>query len=719
MGMFTINDYRRISSAVQRVENTPYRDANVDPADPPIQPPPIAIRRFELKNDLTADGGWATAYMLERDRDRRLDITAETFEVCSFTGWTGRGRDTTNPERPIPGTRGLAVHLYDLDMWEVVSDGSHLRRFELKADLTADNTATDAYLLYYDPITEICTIGEENRQKEIQVISITGFRGRGRVVDGSQVTNGSRGWCIKRNGRWEVVGDGTGCEVALATLQSQLMPESVASATFVHGGNGMVEVNSWLLDTCDTLAVNTKVAIARIGDTWYVIQPITSDKLALATLNATLDAGGTAAATLAIGGSDSITVNGGLLHASDRICSGDKIVVARIAGTWYYISHHAGPIVLATLQATLNAGSMASAVINAGAQPSMITVADWWLKAGTSLPVSTKVIATKIEGVWYVLTAAGTTGTTVAIATLTEKLNAGSYAAATVNVGGSGSVSVSGWLLSSGQSLASGTKVVIAFLGGNWYAISWASAAGFRLALATLGGDLEAGDTAYATIVVGGNESVTVSSWLLNTGQTIAGGSKIAIALFQDTWQYISSVDVGTPVALATLSATLNSGSTASATVNVGGSGSVTVDGRMLGSGETLASGTKVTIVKIGSTWYVISWPQVPIALATLGGELEAGGTAYATISVGGSESVTVKDWWLPSGKSLAGGTKIAIAKIAGEYYVICAWVQSTFIRDIQLGSTHLQIKTADALCCWVGSDSDWQNKIQITECSE
>jgi hypothetical protein len=84
------------------------------------------------------------------------------------------------------------------------SDGGDVefRRFELKDDLTADNTAATAYLLTYDATTEEYAIDEN---VEFELYSFIGFTGVGRVVDGEDVTDGTRGWCTKKDGRWEVV----------------------------------------------------------------------------------------------------------------------------------------------------------------------------------------------------------------------------------------------------------------------------------------------------------------------------------------------------------------------------------------------------------------------------------------------------------------------------------------------------------------------------------
>lgn len=92
------------------------------------------------------------------------------------------------------------------------SDGGDvaLRRFELKDDLTADNTAATAYLLTYDATTEEYAIDEN---VEFELYSFIGFTGVGRVVEGEgeeeEITDGTRGWCTKKDGRWEVVGNST------------------------------------------------------------------------------------------------------------------------------------------------------------------------------------------------------------------------------------------------------------------------------------------------------------------------------------------------------------------------------------------------------------------------------------------------------------------------------------------------------------------------------
>ena len=66
------------------------------------------------------------------------------------------------------------------------------------------------------------------------------------------------------------------------------------------------------------------------------------------------------------------------------------------------------------------------------------------------------------------------------------------------------------------------------------------------------------------------------------------------------------------------------------------------------------------------------------VKFARLNGTLYAGGSVSAAIWDGdpladSSDDVTVYDWWLPSGESLASGTKIAMTQISGKWYVVCA----------------------------------------------
>ena len=63
----------------------------------------------------------------------------------------------------------------------------------------------------------------------------------------------------------------------------------------------------------------------------------------------------------------------------------------------------------------------------------------------------------------------------------------------------------------------------------------------------------------------------------------------------------------GNSIAIATLNATLNPGSSASATFFVGGTGDITVYDHLLCTGDSIASGAKVVIAKIDGQWRVIN----------------------------------------------------------------------------------------------------------------
>jgi len=225
-----------------------------------------SLRRFELKDDLSEDNEATDAYLLnyDSDEDEYVADTDTEFEVYSFIGWTGKGRDAGPPV--VDGTRGWCT-LKDR-RWEVVGGGGTLRRFELKDDLTADNTAATAYLLNYDSVDDEYEIDTDT---EFDVYSFTGWTGTARDAGPPVVDDGTRGWCTLKDGRWEVVGGGGGSGIVLATLDGPLAAGSTADATMEVGGSATVEVNDWWLPTGESLAVDTKVGIAKIEGDWYVV----------------------------------------------------------------------------------------------------------------------------------------------------------------------------------------------------------------------------------------------------------------------------------------------------------------------------------------------------------------------------------------------------------------------------------------------------------------
>lgn len=131
-------DYRTLAATVKRVQEMPRRQDSLPRGIPPSTVP-FYFRRFELKDDLIADDTTAEAYLLKRDYDadsdtyRQLSIDVhEVFDVWSFTGFTGEGKTDT-----ADGTRGLCVHLHDVDKWEIVSMDSGVKFAKLNGTLNA------------------------------------------------------------------------------------------------------------------------------------------------------------------------------------------------------------------------------------------------------------------------------------------------------------------------------------------------------------------------------------------------------------------------------------------------------------------------------------------------------------------------------------------------------------------------------------------------------
>lgn len=138
------------------------------------------------------------------------------------------------------------------------SDGGDVefRRFELKDDLTADNTAATAYLLIYDATTEEYAIDENI---EFELYSFIGFTGVGRVVEGEgeeeEITDGTRGWCTKKDGRWEVVGNSTAGYDRITGLTTAAVTGgnfTIDNVTVIRGANPLEDPDS----TSETVAIS-------------------------------------------------------------------------------------------------------------------------------------------------------------------------------------------------------------------------------------------------------------------------------------------------------------------------------------------------------------------------------------------------------------------------------------------------------------------------------
>jgi hypothetical protein len=169
-----------------------------------------------------------------------------------------------------PGTGKYAQLIPDeeTDQW---------RRFELKEDLDGPG-ATTAYLLKYNKQTDEYTIGAtEEAYTEFDLYNfLEDWSGVGRVVDGEDITDGTRGWCKKQDGRWEVVGGGGSSIVKFAKLDATLSAGSSCAAS-IWSGDPLADsgdnenVYDWWLPSGGELPATTKVAIFSNDGKWYVL----------------------------------------------------------------------------------------------------------------------------------------------------------------------------------------------------------------------------------------------------------------------------------------------------------------------------------------------------------------------------------------------------------------------------------------------------------------
>ena len=152
--------------------------------------------------------------------------------------------------------------------------GAAYRRFELKDDLDADNTAATAYLLNYDSTGDTYEIDDST---EFEVYSFIGWTGTARVA-GPPVVDGTRGWCVQKAGRWEVVGGGGGGgDVKFAKLDATLHAGGSCTASIWSGdpladsGNDET-VYDWFLESGMKLESGVKVRVTLYSGKWYADQ---------------------------------------------------------------------------------------------------------------------------------------------------------------------------------------------------------------------------------------------------------------------------------------------------------------------------------------------------------------------------------------------------------------------------------------------------------------
>lgn len=118
---------------------------------------------------------------------------------------------------------------------------------------------------------------------------------------------------------------------------------------------------------------------------------------------------------------------------------------------------------------------------------------------------------------------------------------------------------------------------------------------------------------------------------------------------------------------------------------------------------------------------------NISILLGTLDGTLSQGSSATMNVYDGdpladSGDDITVYDWLLPSGESLAGATKVVAFRKSGKWYVIqYQWdpepVEVSVITDIQHANGYIQVKTRTLYVTDAEDESGWTNVIQTTTC--
>ncbi|MBN1910024.1 MAG: hypothetical protein JW818_09820 [Pirellulales bacterium] len=95
---------------------------------------------------------------------------------------------------------------------------------------------------------------------------------------------------------------------------------------------------------------------------------------------------------------------------------------------------------------------------------------------------------------------------------------------------------------------------------------------------------------------------------------------------------------------------------------------------------------------------------------ATLAGDLAAGGSAQATLYVGG-QSILVYDWLLPSG-SLVEGTRVSVVQDVDGVWFVVSWSPEvhSLVTDVAIDEGHRTFlkKTRDFFLTPAGVESDW-----------
>jgi hypothetical protein len=102
----------------------------------------------------------------------------------------------------------------------------------------------------------------------------------------------------------------------------------------------------------------------------------------------------------------------------------------------------------------------------------------------------------------------------------------------------------------------------------------------------------------------------------------------------------------------------------------------IVVHASLLGFGQRIASGMPVVAAYLADSnrWYIVGVPPPGILRGTLTTTLSPGGSASMTVA-GGGGTITVFDWLLQSGQTIANGSKVIVAGDLSDanYYVIAA----------------------------------------------
>ena len=82
------------------------------------------------------------------------------------------------------------------------------------------------------------------------------------------------------------------------------------------------------------------------------------------------------------------------------------------------------------------------------------------------------------------------------------------------------------------------------------------------------------------------------------------------------------------------------------------------------------------------------------------------------------SDTITVYDWFLGTGESIASGKQVKVEWICGKWYVTFWEIETqSVITDFQVTGQTLQVKTRDISILPKGAESGWTTKHTGTTC--